>query len=132
MPAKKILVVEDDPDLLRGLKLRLEANAYSVLVASEVTVAVSTALKDRPDLLVLDIGLRGGDGFLIMQRLRSIDELDPIPAILITGQEPSLNRKRAQEECAFAYFQKPFDNDDLLAAVRRALGEWGAPTHQPV
>ncbi|HLW78874.1 MAG TPA: response regulator transcription factor [Terriglobia bacterium] len=120
---KTILVVEDNLDLLHAIKVRLTAKGYKVVTAADAVFAVSVALREKPDVILLDIGLPGGDGFLVMQRLRDLSELDSIPVILITAREESVNRKRAFEEHAFAYFQKPFEDDDLLASVQNATGE---------
>jgi len=124
MAAKKILLVEDDVDLRLGLQLRLQATGYQVVHASDASAAVDVARSEKPDLALLDIGLPAGNGFLVAQQLRALDLEDPIPIIFITGREPTTNRVRAKEESAFAYFQKPVDNDELLAAIRIALGEW--------
>ena len=120
---KTILVVEDNLDLQKAIKVRFTSKGYRVVTASDAVFAVSMALRERPDVILLDIGLPGGDGFLVMQRLRDLSEMDGIPVILITAREPSINRKRAVDEHAFAYFQKPFNNDELLTCVERALGE---------
>jgi len=121
VPTPKILVVEDDQELLSGLKIRLAANGYDVAAASGVALAVSAAQGDEPDLMLLDIGLPDGDGFLVMQSLKDLAALASIPVIVITGRDPFVNRRRAFEAGAFAYFQKPFDNDQLLATIARAL-----------
>lgn len=130
MLAKKILVVEDDADLQLGIQRRLEATGYQVLVAADASSAMSAAQKEKPDLALLDIGLPEGSGFLVAQQLKALDGEHPVPTIFVTGREPSANRKRAGEERAFAYFQKPIDNDDLLAAIRIALEEWARTERQ--
>ena len=119
---KTILVVEDNLDLQKAIKVRLASKGYRVVTAADAVFAVSMALREKPDVILLDIGLPGGDGFLVMQRLRDLSEMDGIPVILITAREPSVNRKRAADEHAFAYFQKPFNDDDLLASVESAVG----------
>lgn len=128
---KKILVVEDDVDLRLGLQLRLEATGYQVLSASDATSAVEIARKEKPDLALLDIGLPAGNGFLVAQQLQALELSGPVPTIFMTGRERSVNRERAKEEGAFAYFQKPVDNENLLTAIRIALGDW-ARTEQRV
>jgi DNA-binding response OmpR family regulator len=120
---KTILVVDDDPDVLRALSVRLRANGYDVIVASDAVNAISKARKDGPDLIVLDIGLPGGDGFRIMERLKNMAQTATIPVIVISGQEPSLNRERAIRIGAKAYLQKPVDSLGLLAEIRKVLGE---------
>jgi len=124
MAGKKILIVDDDVDLLRGLAIRLKANAYEIVSATDAIFAVSIALEEKPDLIILDIGLPGGDGYVIMDRLSKIAGTIGTPIIVLSARDASLNRKRALKAGAQAFFQKPADNDELLAAIRKALGEF--------
>ena len=123
MPQPKILIVDDDADHRRGLNLRLRANHYDTAFAADAMQAVSAARKDRPDLVLLDLSLPGGDGIVVMERFRANAELSVIPVIVITGRDPLVNRQRALQAGAVAFFQKPVDNAELLAAIRGALGE---------
>jgi two-component system KDP operon response regulator KdpE len=118
---KNILVVEDDRDVLRAMSIRLKANGYDLSVASDAISAVSAARKAKPDLIVLDIGLPAGDGFVVMERLRSLYDLVLVPIIIVSGREPESTKKRALEAGAYAHFLKPFDNDEVLGAVKAAL-----------
>jgi two-component system response regulator VicR len=122
MIGKKILVVDDDEDVRRGLSIRLKASGYNVVCAYDAISATGVARKEKPDLIILDIGLPGGDGFIVMERLVSITETS-VPVIVLTGRDPSTNRQRALDAGAKAFFLKPADNDQLLAAVGKALGE---------
>jgi two-component system KDP operon response regulator KdpE len=116
---KKILLVDDDKDLLRGMALSLRSSGFDVLNAQDAVTAVSTARETRPDLIVLDIGLPGGDGFVVMERLRALMMLPPV--IVVSAKESGPHRKRALEEGAQAFFQKPVDRVQFMFAVRRAL-----------
>jgi two-component system, OmpR family, KDP operon response regulator KdpE len=122
MNKPKILVVEDDEDLLKGLRIRLQANGYDVVVASDGCAAVSVACQESPDLLLLDIGLPVGDGFQVIERLRSLFSVD-IPIIVLSGRDPEHNVARALRSGAQAFFQKPANNEELFAAIRDVLGE---------
>lgn len=122
MARKKILVVDDDHDQLRGLSVRLKANGYSVFIAADAVLAISIAREKEPDLVLLDIGLPGGDGFLVMERLRVLMPVD-IPIVIFTARDPLINRERALNAGAVAFLQKPVDNDELLAVIRKALAE---------
>lgn len=126
MTRKKILVVDDDEDMRRGLGIRLKANGYSVVFAHDAISATSMARKEEPNLVILDIGLPGGDGFIVMERLASIAQTS-IPVIVLTGRDPSIVKERALSAGAKAFFLKPPDNDELLAAVRKALAESEGP-----
>ncbi len=131
MSGKTILIVDDDKDVLYGMNIRLRASGYNVVVATDAISVISTGRKEKPDLIILDIGLPGGDGFLVMERLRSLYDLAFVPVIVVSAREPAGNRERALKAGAQAYFQKPVDNEEILAAIRKALGEKHESMQQP-
>jgi DNA-binding response OmpR family regulator len=120
---KKILIIDDDEHLLLGLTARLKINGYAVVWASDAVAAISVARKEAPDLVILDLGLPAGDGFLVLDRMRALSDLVAIPVIVLSARDPADNKKRALDAGAAAYFQKPPDNHEFLMAIRRALGE---------
>jgi len=122
---KRILIIDDDRDLLEGLNLLFSPHRYHVALAMDAVSAVSLALKAKPDVILLDLSLPGGDGYLVMERLRLHIPLAHIPIIVLTGRDPSINQSRALKEGAKAFIQKPFDNSQLLATVEKVLGESG-------
>jgi two-component system KDP operon response regulator KdpE len=122
MPRPKILVVDDDPDLLRALRLRLRANNYDVATASDGYAAIASAQKERPALIILDLGLPVGDGFVVLDRLQNSDSLSGIPVIVLSARDPQSNEEKALKAGAAAFFQKPADNDELLNVIRVSLG----------
>ncbi len=122
MPRPKILVVDDDPDLLRALRLRLRANNYDVATASDGYAAIATAQKERPALIILDLGLPVGDGFVVLDRLQNSDALSGIPVIVLSARDPQNNEEKALKAGAAAFFQKPADNDELLNVIRVSIG----------
>ena len=121
MVKTKILVVDDNPTIRKGLSVRLRANGYEVLFAEDAISATAALVTERPDLLILDLGLPAGDGFVVMERLQKNDRLANIPVIVLTGREVANNRERALEAGASAFFQKPVEDGALLFAVRKAL-----------
>lgn len=123
MNGKKILIVDDDQDLLLGLTPRLKANGYTVVSAMDGISAIGVARKETPDLVILDLGLPAGDGFVVLERMRNLPDLAAIPVIVLSAWDPTSNEKRALDAGAVAFFQKPADNHDFLAAIRQALGE---------
>ena len=123
MNDKKLLIVDDDRDLLVGLSTRLRAQGYKVVTAPDAVTAISTAIKEKPELIILDIGLPAGDGFAVLRRLRSLTSHATTPIIVLTARDPVTHRPRALQEGATAFFQKPADNTELLTAIRTALGE---------
>ena len=122
MPRPRILLVDDDPDLLRALRLRLRANNYEVTTASDGYAAIAAAQKERPALIILDLGLPVGDGFVVLDRLQNSDALAGIPVIVLSARDPQNNEEKALKAGAAAFFQKPADNDELLNVIRVSLG----------
>jgi DNA-binding response OmpR family regulator len=123
MSGKKILIVDDDQHLLVGLSARLKANGYKVSSAIDAVSAITVARKEMPDLIILDLGLPAGDGFLVLERIGGLADIGGIPVIVLSAGDPSDNKKRALDSGAVAFFQKPPDNHEFLAAIRQALGE---------
>lgn len=123
MSGKKILIIDDDQHLLLGLATRLKANGYGVISATDAISAVAVARKEAPDLVILDLGLPGGDGFLVLERMRGLTDLVATPVIVLSARDPAENRRRALDAGVLAFFQKPPNNHEFLAAIRQALGE---------
>jgi two-component system KDP operon response regulator KdpE len=121
MQASKILIVDDDPHLRRALKIRLRANDYETLQASDASSAIVVAGKEQPDLIILDLGLPAGDGFTVLKALRNSDSLRDIPVIMLSARHPQSNEERAFQEGATAYFQKPADDNEMLRVIRSTL-----------
>jgi DNA-binding response OmpR family regulator len=121
MSKKKILIVDDNEDVSRGLRIVFRAHDYTTVVAGDAVTAISQAKSEKPDLIVLDLGLPAGDGYLVMERLGNIDELAAIPVIVFTAREEEFHRERALEAGAKAFFQKPLDHAELLASVQQIL-----------
>jgi DNA-binding response OmpR family regulator len=119
---KRILVVDDDRDLLRGLTIRLQASGYDVIGAGDGVSATSAARREKPDAIILDIGLPGGNGFTVLERLRSLLTAYT-PVIILTARAAPVNRERAFDSGAQAFIQKPADNEMLLATLKSILGE---------
>ena len=123
MSGKKILIIDDDQDLLLGLATRLKANGYGVVSAADAISAIAVARTEAPDLVILDLGLPAGDGFLVFERMRGLTDLIATPVIVLSARDPAKNEKRALDAGAVAFFQKPPNNHEFLAAIRQALGE---------
>ncbi len=95
------------------------------------TAAVAVAQKEHPDLIVLDLGLPAGDGFVVLERLQNIDTLAGIPVVVLTARDPQNNEERALKGGAAAFFQKPVDNAELLDVIRASLTDSRAPGVRP-
>lgn len=127
----KILIVDDNPVILRTLGMKLEASGFEVLVAEDGAKAVSTVRREKPDLILLDIcfppdvGHGGGvawDGFLILNWLRRMDEAVNTPIIVITGEDPAKYKQRCLSAGVAEFFSKPVDPDQLLQSIYHILG----------
>jgi putative two-component system response regulator len=129
MAKKKILIVEDDADVAQGLRIFLRANGYAATLAGDAIAAISEAKKEHPDLIILDLGLPAGDGYLVMERLSNIDALDSIPVIVFTARDEQTHREKALQAGARAFFQKPADTKLLLSTIQEILD--GAGHLQP-
>jgi len=121
MSSRKILIVEDDAALRRGLGDRLRAKNFEPVFAVDGLSAVTVAQAERPDVVLLDLGLPAGDGFRVMERLRMIMHLAHVPIVVLTARDAQGNRDRALAAGAAAFLQKPVDNDALLAAIEQVL-----------
>lgn len=122
----RILIVEDDQNLRQVLDLRLRANGHETVLAEDGISAVAMMrmmAHHQPDVLLVDIGLPGIDGFAVMQRASEMATGGgPAPVIVVTGRDPTASWARAKELGAVRLLQKPVDNAELLAAINEAVG----------
>lgn len=121
-----ILVVDDDPDMRQTLQIRLQANGYDVHCAEDGMGAISQARKRTPDLIVLDLGLPAGDGFVVLDTLKTNIDLSSIPVIVLSGRDRRANEERVLNAGGRAFLQKPVQTNEFLAVIRHTLDE----THQ--
>ncbi|MEC4890683.1 MAG: response regulator [Nitrospira sp.] len=119
----KILVIEDGADSWQLLSSILRAHQYQPLWAADGVQALSEARKHQPDAILLDLGLPGGDGFLILQRLKSNQLLQAIPVIIVTARDREMAEHKARRYGAAAFLPKPVKADTLIAAIRGVLGQ---------
>lgn len=120
--AKKILVVEDDRQIAMALNVRLKGAGYEVSVANDAISGVTTAKKVQPDLILLDISMPAGNGFLVAERVQALLPVIPSIIFITASKNPEL-QKKAEEYSPAGYFEKPYDADVLLAKIRETLGE---------
>ena len=104
-----------------ALTIKLKAHKYDVVWAGDGVTAMVAAIREKPDAVLLDLGLPGGDGFVVLKRFRSSSLTIGIPVVVVSAREPILNRAMALEAGAVAYLQKPVKTDELLQALRQAL-----------
>ena len=118
---KKILIVDDERDIVKALMIRLQANGYEVVTAFDGAQGVFMAHKEKPDLIILDIRMPAGDGFSVAERLKQSTHTFTIPVIFLTGSPEKNAEERAMELGARFYIKKPYDPEELLDAVKRAI-----------
>jgi len=114
---KRILIIEDDSKIAMALALRLKSAGHEATAAYDALTGVNAAVKNPPDLVLLDIGLPGGDGFTVAEKIQSLVRT-PIPMIFITASKQPGFRQRANELGAAGYFEKPYEAEDLLATIQ--------------
>jgi len=117
---KKILIIEDDAKIAAALAIRLKAAGYEPIIAADGFEGLKRAVNDRPDLILMDIWMPVGIGFSVAQRLPSLG-LKDTPVIFITASKLSGLKKTARQLGAVAFFEKPYDPEQLLAAIAHAL-----------
>ena len=118
----RILLVDDDPEIVDSVRFALEANKYEVLVGRDGNQGLALAEREDPDLLILDMMMPKRSGFLVLEKLRRMTA-DPVRVIMITANEGSRHKAYAEMLGVDAYIRKPFAMDKLLGTVKRLLEE---------
>jgi DNA-binding response OmpR family regulator len=121
MAKKKILVVEDEPDLVLMLKERLKSEGYRVEAAFDGMEGIEKAKRIRPDLILVDVMMPKLDGYSMAQRLKEDDLTTGIPIIVVTIKETM--RELFQKLGVNNFFTKPFDTEELLRAIKGILAD---------
>src|SRR5262245_204171 len=120
---KTVLIVDDEPKISTALEIRLQAAGYTTVTAQDAVTGLSSAVARKPDLILLDISLPGGDGLEVARKLRTLPETIGIPIIFITASKDPYLRAKAMDLGAAGLFDKPYDAEELLAVAGHALGE---------
>ncbi len=95
MAKKKILIVDDNEDVSKGLRIFFRAHDFTTILASDAVAAISQAKNENPDLIVLDLGLPAGDGFVVMERLSNIESVASIPVIVFSARDEQGHKERS-------------------------------------
>jgi len=104
-----------------ALAIKLRAHGFEIVSAGDGATAMTVVNRERPDAVVLDLGLPGGDGFVVLQRLRSLAGTVALPVVVVTARPAQTNRALALEQGVVAFLQKPVKTSELLTALRNAL-----------
>jgi DNA-binding response OmpR family regulator len=117
---KRVLLVDDDPEIVESMRYALENRGFSVMVARDGNQGLAMAEREDPDLLILDMMMPKRSGFLVLERLRRTRPV-PIRVIMITANEGSRHKAYAEMLGVDDYLRKPFAMDRLLESVQRLL-----------
>jgi two-component system KDP operon response regulator KdpE len=124
----RVLVVDDEPQILRALRINLRVRSYDVDVAATGSAALEAAAKHPPDLVILDLGLPDLDGVEVIEGLRGWTQA---PIIVLSGRADSTDKVEALDAGADDYVTKPFGMEELLARMRAAVRRSGPDTSEP-
>lgn len=135
--SRKILVVDDNLVIQRTVAMALNKAGYKVIIAGDISEALSTARREKPDLILLDISFPldpanvGGpsqDGLFVIQWLQRTPETKVVPIIIISGTDPAKYKDQISTAGIVACFRKPLNHDELLATIKSALDAKAATT----
>jgi two-component system alkaline phosphatase synthesis response regulator PhoP len=118
---KKILVVEDEPDIAESLQLRLDMAGYAIVTAVDGQEAIVKAKAESPDLVLLDLMIPKMDGYEVCRVLRSAEVTKTTPILILTALQMVGDVDKAFEAGANDYLSKPFTNERLLAKIEKLL-----------
>jgi len=121
--AKKILIADDDKQIVLLLASRLKANKYEVVVAYDALQAIAQAFSEKPDLILLDIKMPAGSGISVIDNLSNSVQTAITPIIVITAYPNPELQQKVKEMGAVDFISKPFEANNVLSKIRKALGE---------
>lgn len=124
---KKILIVDDEPHMLRITELSLKRAGYDILTARNGVQALETAAREKPALIVMDVTMPEMDGFAALRHLKSGEATAAIPVIMLTSRGQTVAREEAEASGAALYLTKPFSPTALASEARRLIG----PAQEP-
>jgi DNA-binding response OmpR family regulator len=120
---KKILVVDDETELLKALSIRLNTSGYEVITASDGQEGLEKAKSLNPDLIVLDILMPKMDGYEVCRMLKFDEKYKSIPVIMLTAKAQDIDKAMGKKVGADDYITKPFETQDLVDKIKKYLGE---------
>ena len=118
---KKILIVDDEPDILKVVTFRVKKLEYEVVTATNGQEALDLIQKEEPDLILLDIELPVMNGYEVCQRVKTNEKLKHIPIIFLTASSASKIAEKVKEFNADDYLIKPFDSEELLKKIKNFI-----------
>jgi len=125
---KRILIVDDERDIVKALTIRLRGAGYEVVTAFDGAQGIFMAHKENPDLIILDIRMPAGNGFSVAEKLKQSTNTLAIPVIFLTGSPERNSEEKAMALGVRFYVKKPYDPEELLDAIKRALEKEADPS----
>ncbi|WP_309619470.1 response regulator [Salinibacterium sp.] len=125
----KLLIADDDPQMLRALRITLTARGYDVVTAHDGKTALDAAIATHPDIIVIDLGMPGLTGIEVIQAIRG---WSTVPVLVVSGRSESWDKVEALDAGADDYVTKPFSADELLARIRALSRRTPAAADEPV
>lgn len=119
---KRVLVIEDEPNISEALQFILSRDGWKVEVSADGRQAIGAMRENPPDLLILDLMLEGLSGFEILQSLRAEPGTRDLPVLILTARGQAADRAQAERLGVTRFMTKPFANADVIAAVRELAG----------
>lgn len=120
---KRILIIDDEPDLVKMIEVRLKQSGREVLIAQDGQEGLAIARRERPDLILLDLMLPKMDGYKVCRMLKFDKKYKNIPIVMLTARGQEADRALALEAGADAYITKPYQHDVVLAKIAELLKE---------
>lgn len=125
----KILIADDDPQMVRALRITLAARGYEVITAADGKAALDAAIKNHPDVIVIDLGMPGLTGIEVIEALRGWTQ---VPVLVVSGRSESWDKVAALDAGADDYVTKPFSADELLARIRALSRRAPTTSDEPI
>jgi len=118
---KKILIIDDEEDVRKMLKIRLEQEGFTIVQANDGDVGAKTAEQEVPDMIIMDIMMPNADGYSCLKEVRSLPKTKDIPVLMLSGKEEEKVRDLFAFQKISGYIEKPFELDDLVMKIREIL-----------
>ena len=118
---KKILVIDDEEDIQKLLKVRLEQEDFKVVVANDGDIGIKVAENEKPDLIIMDIMMPKMDGYSCLKEIRKLPDMKDVSVLMLSGKEEEKVRDLFAFQKISGYIEKPFELDELILKIREIL-----------
>ncbi len=125
--AKKILIADDEPGVVKILGMRLKANGYQIIAAHDGAAAIELAHYEKPDLIILDIKMPGKDGYSVFEDLKASADTMSIPIVFFSALPPEQVQEKATQLGADGFISKSADPDEILIKITEILNKLESP-----